>query len=120
MKYIQTFEKVGEKLTKAQKKLQDGDYVIISTYNDIFPRLKSFLENNIGEVVNIRKQPIVPSSSTVMVKYYNIPKDLLNHFNVDNDDDTLFYRSTQITNVMYRSKNKKVLEQIILNNKFNI
>ena len=98
MKYIKTFEKVGEKLTKAQKNLQEGDYVILSTYN-IFPRLKTFLENNIGEVVNIKKQPIVASSSTVIVKYYNIPKDLLNHFNVDNDDDTLFYRSTQITNI---------------------
>ena len=115
MKYIRTFEN-----NKSQ--IQIGDYVILTNFaiqDTVFEELRSFLENNIGKIINLIT---IHKKDGVEVEYDNVPENL-EHFFVSLDvfnRGIKNIRRTFMTAIIHHSKNKEELEQIILNNKFNI
>jgi len=113
MKYIRTFENINE------NKPQIGNYVILKNFSPVFRELRSFLENNIGEIISIITMNKIDE---IEVEYNNVPENLQSHF-ISTDAQNRGIkniRKTSISAVIHHSKNKEELEQIILNNKFNI
>ena len=117
MKYLKTYEQ--------NKTLEPnvGDYVICE---DSFFSNKDgavdFINNTIGQIVKVKPTASMIYDKTYEVEYKNIPKNLASYFEFDNDVDDkytgiLFTRRKEI---IHFSPDKKRLETILLNKKYNI
>ena len=102
---------------------QIGDYVICKEKNlDNIPKLKLFIENNIGQIVKIS------DSGTKRLFLYNIPSNLLKYFDyLDNDFDLNEEKNCRImylNEIVFFSHSKqktlKELEIIITTKNFNL
>jgi len=121
MKYIIKIKdfNLSEKLNKSYETIEDTiedkspqleDYVICKDNEET--HLNEFLNNNIGVI-----KDIVEETYPFDVQYENIPKNLSAHFGfggVKND------RVMSREEILYFSDDKEKLEQIILNNKYNL
>ena len=107
MKYIKTFENI-ENLPEID------DWVIMKTLSS-HNIVKNFINNTIGEVVNLDKTNIQNIDITVM--YYDIPEDFKKLMNVDSDVYVREFRSNQIVEF---AKTKEELELKLQSNKYNI
>jgi len=106
MKHIKTFEKLN------QKKPQVGDYVICQDEED---DLISFMNNNIGKIIDISHNDKIPFD----IEYENIPSNIQNYFGFNNNIKNN-NRVMSREEILYWSKNKEDLKQIILQRKYNI
>lgn len=108
MKYIKTFENHKEEW---RPKLEIGDYVVLNpdTFDNNF---NNFIKNKIGTVISMY---IENSQTAVRVKYDNVPLEFKYMFLRDSDE-IIF----TLNNVKYFSKNKKDLEYILSEDKYNL
>jgi len=108
MKYLKTFE--------LNKNLPESDdYVIMKSYfyNDDY---YNYVNNSIGQVMWF-----VNKKSTILVRYDNIPNDLLHMFNKTFYRRKLeYYIVFQISNIKEFSKNKADLEAYLDAKKYNL
>ena len=123
MKYIKTFENLN-----GEPKI--GDYVICKEDFSIFVDVDDdvdflyFLNNNIGQCVNIIKTQL--NYNNFIIKYDNIPPKLKKYFTFD--DKTGKKTIYKMTNCRRMSENeifvfspdKEYLETIIATNKYNL
>lgn len=114
MKYIKTFEELNIGLPEI------NDYVIcevgdvFDTYN--ISNLNLFLNNNIGQIVNINK-----SFDIFQIKYQNIPDDISNMFiTTTTSKYNSNVRNMRRDNILYWSVNKEELETLLSVNKYNL
>jgi len=111
MKHLKYYKHSTE--DKHTKSPQINDYVICTddTFSDKTSptgiALDEFLKNNIGIVIKPYKQ-------TYEVRYNYIPNNVKNYFSMNN------IRSFYPKEILYFSDDKEKLEQIILNNKYNL
>jgi len=116
MKYIKTFEELNIGLPEI------NDYVICEvgdiSYN--ISNLNLFLNNNIGQIVNINKR-----FDIYQIAYQNIPDDISDMFisNISNmfinkyNNDV---RNMRREDIKYWSANKEELETLLSTNKYNL
>ena len=100
MKYIKHYEDL--KITP-----QIGDYVIsASNPKEETVDIKTFLLNNIGQIVSI-----INNGARIRLKYENVPSNLLN------EDDTWWI---DVEDILHHSSNKEELEIKLTANKYNL
>jgi len=109
MKYIKQYEELNSGLPKINEYVicEVGD--VFDTYN--ISNLNLFLNNNIGQIVNINRYDIY------QIKYQNIPDDISNMFTTINNNNV---RNMRLDNILYCSKNKEELETLLSTNKYNL
>lgn len=108
MKYIKTFEKATETF---KPKLEIGDYVVVNT-NTHDNNFNNFINTNIGQVMDINVEQYYTS---VRIKYENIPSNIRYMFLAGTDE-----LSFVIDIVKYYSKNKRDLEYLLDEEKYNL
>jgi len=96
MKYINKFE-------MSEGKPNVGDYVICSGDNCFNSEYKTFIANHIGQILKI-------------VELYME----IDYIDPDDDNNTYTYCGISSSDILYCSKDKEELEQILISNKFNI
>lgn len=108
MKHIKTFEKATESF---KPKLEVGDYVVLNI--DIHDEnFNNFINSQVGLVTDIY---VEISHTGVRIKYDNIPSNIRYMF-LSNTDEVIF----AINNIRFFSKNKKDLEYLIAEEKYNL
>jgi len=95
---------------------QEGDYVICTTINSTELELKLYIDVNIGQIINISTK----LEQKYIVYYDNLPNNLVsyvyNGIKINNISGITFEESE----ILYWSKDKKDLENILLAKKFNL
>lgn len=110
MKYIKTFENLDQVP-------QIGDYVIVDIVDQSDPDYMNFINSSIGY---IWKKPTIDIS---LVKYDDIPKNILKNFQFSDYSQGLKIGNSVLMKDEYIkkwSKNKKDLIPIISANKYNL
>lgn len=116
MKHLKTFEIVYPIVTKyytENKEPEIGDYVICE---DGFNEAKEFLQNNIGQYINIDEFP-VHAYCHYLIKYENVPHNLQMYFNYN---EIIGVRPMRLTEIKHFSSNKEELEALLAQNKYNL
>jgi hypothetical protein len=93
--------------------LKVGDFVIMKTWSDSNIKLKSFIDENIGKIVEF-------NNDMLFVKYDNIPKELYMYFSSENPKIFDQIREFNIPQIVKISNNKEDLEMFLNTNKYNI
>lgn len=104
MKHIKIYEKYKEKP-------EVGDYILTNYFFIGMNRswayeYKEFIHNNIGQIKKIEK--------TITVKYTNIPQNILRFFDGNNAIQINY------SDIIYFSKNKEDIEEILTAKKYNL
>ena len=110
MKYIKLYESI-------ENVPQIGDYVICEDFNNADINL--FISSNIGKFVRYTKDndPILKQFNFI-IQYENIPENIKSNFG--HADDIPNCRGMSISEILYFSPDKKYLEQILEQIKYNI
>ena len=104
MKHLKTYEEVYSYTYDFDTDSPEiGDYVIMKTTSD---NLKSFIQNNVGQISDFQIDDIE-------VTYSNIPDDIKEFMPLAK---RLFHNKL----IQYWSKDKEELEQILIQNKYNL
>lgn len=92
-----------------------GQYVIMDATSSSNSTFKNFVENNIGEIVGLRKYfHLTPD---IRVEYENIPESLI--LITDNrDGKSIFFN--YIEDIKYISDDREELEAILASKKYNL
>lgn len=109
MKHLKRFEDINE------DSLMVGGYVVCNEdlnlhYND--ENIVNFISNNVGQLVDI-KDYRKTHPYAYLVKYENIPDNLLEYFNKN-------IRGKTVDNIIYHSKNREDAEVFLNANKYNL
>ena len=108
MKYIKTYEDLNDEPNL-------GDYVITTVIiSDVDPKLKFFLENNVGKICKIEDHVI-----SYLVKYENTPFDLFIGIN-DNYKKDVGYWWFDKLEIKIHSSNKEECEAYLNAKKYNL
>lgn len=119
MKYIKTYE-------NSQKPPKIGDYVAINPsknlpVNNIYINIiKDFLKNNIGQIINIKKEKVMfppgklnKINYMLAVKYENVPEDVSGFFKNN-------IKVFNLSSVAAFGKTKEEVEIKLSANKYNL
>lgn len=122
MKYIKTYKSLYESVN--EKELQIGDYVICSE-NDpgSVEEIQNFINNNIGKFIRYRidTDTRVSLQFDHMIQYEYVPPEIIEEdFDFGENSNEYNTRLMKKSEIKYWSENKEDLEQLLLNNKFNI
>jgi len=93
---------------------EKGDYVICNSVSSSETSLNDFICYNVGIILDIRTKEIV--KYPYMIKYEDLPEYLVN-YSKNYDYNTIPFKEDEI---LYWSKNKEELENILFTNKFNL
>lgn len=74
MKHLKTYEKYIKNESDAKFKV--GDYVKLTPRPDVYDEIKTFLNNNIGQIYSIEFNKWGNKYYFYNVKYDNVPKDV--------------------------------------------
>ena len=101
MKHLKFFEEITQNMIGSWTLTPEvGDYVICDSTN--FDSLKDLVKNNIGKLIQIEK--VTHDDDNYYIKY------------TENENDIVFWRSE----ILYWSKNKEELEDILKAQKYNL
>jgi phosphomannomutase len=111
MKHIKLYDNYNSQL-KHPTDAQLYDYVICEDIAEEAEaeNIINFIRNNIGQIIHIPT-----SKSKYIVKYENIPDNLLKEFNPKTNARVMFNDE-----IKYCSENKETLELILNQKKFNL
>jgi hypothetical protein len=123
MRHIKTYEKL-------ENELKIGNYVICKELDDnVDKNIERFIDNNIGIIVDFRKNnnisndyKEIPMKYNIFVKYEDIPDEIYDDFDYHKYiDNCRIFMSNEI---LYSSFNKEELEEILdlqlSQNKYNL
>jgi len=121
MRYLKTYESIIDGP-------QIGDYVICDEGYDEWSmtpygkKLANFINNNIGNVVKIRKGTKFNQKNKYTIQYQNIPIELEQAFNTWGNKNIKDYkiRYFSIKEIKYYSKNKEDCEAYLASKKYNL
>jgi hypothetical protein len=118
MRYIKHFEFLS-RLPKV------GDFVIVYYYNvghdDDLDGLKTFLDNNVGEIVEIGDNKYDKYDKYMDVSYKNVPENIRYFFYYDSDDEnTEYMKIISKDNINKLSEDRKELETYLMSKKYNL
>jgi len=144
MKYIKKYENMIE---DDHKEPEVGDYVIcqdtasigkMNVYFSTKPKFIDYLSNNIGQIVKILTKKYDEDDNEILVKYDNIPTNILSYgfMMIDNlkkdveietipdlkilDELYTNITSFEFNEIIYFSNNKSDVETYIQANKYNL
>ena len=119
MRYIKHFEKLPKDnyvYDPPPGYPEDGDYVLMDG-SDFITVLKDFIDNNIGQISRYEDAKY-NDYKYILVKYKNIPIELINYFTGTYGDSGFKY--SDINNILFISKSKEELELKLAANKYNL
>ena len=117
MKYIKAFEELKD----------IGNYVICEEKDSSVDNfeIESFINNNIGQVVDHRTKNNmnvaydgVPSIYNIFVQYENLPNEI--EYDFEYHKHIKNCRIFRLEEIKHSSKNKKDLESILISKKYNL
>jgi len=110
MKHLHYYEHI-----KNETEPEPDDYVICKDTYYLKKDIHDFLENNIGQIISI-------DSCDFYIKYENIPLNLISYFDFDdiNKNNDVGVALMYNNEILYYSKDKEYLKQLLINKKFNI
>jgi len=112
MKHLKTLETIndGPKI---------GDYIIVKSNSPIV-KINNFIENNIGQIINISHFEN-PNRYNVSIKYNNVPSNLLHFFNDTTfKNKNCFFRNFFSSDIVEYAKTLNLLKIKMDANKYNI
>lgn len=115
MKYIKTFELLS-------RLPEVGDFVIVYYYNlghdDDLDGLKTFLDNHVGEIVDIGDNKY---DRYMDVSYKNVPNNIRQYFYYYSDDEnTEYMKIISKDNINKLSEDREELESYLTSKKYNL
>jgi len=114
MKHLKTLETISNDP-------QIGDYVIIKSYSPV-DEVNDFINNNIGQIIDISQSKYSFSKYRLSIIYDNIPSEIKQYFENNNIKGTFYdgFRDYKFSDIIEYSKNKEDLEIILSSNKYNL
>jgi hypothetical protein len=116
MKYIKKYENiVGDNFIIYKPKV--GDYVLMRTSISLDQELKKFINNTIGQIININE-----NENLIKIAYDNVPAGLIGR--VGDFDDTWkwkrYIRAFSLQQIVYFDENEELLKLKIQALKYNL
>ena len=105
MKYLKTYEEI-------QSEPQVGDYVLCEDSSQI-PELNEFFKNTIGRIIS------KTINQAYELQYTDIIENIERFF-IYNGDTKTYIRIMYLDEIIHFSPNKEDIEQILINNKYNL
>jgi len=100
---------------------QINDYGIANIDNTGSPEyLKEFIKNSICQIINVKEGKDSFTNFPYVVKYFKIPTDILYAFESANRTKNTGLRWLKLDDLKYWSPNKKDMEKILIQKRFDL